>query len=165
MVGRRGGDQAWLTVAVAVTASAILDVPEGKQRVLAGGLLRARQLCADAGPDLAATSREAAAAMELVPGAVSWIERHAMPDRITAKTFAKRCAPTMIRCAVDGVVASGAPDCDDRLRTLLEAGIAACPVPQRTVPSASETPTLASMRAWSGGLGARSPLPDTLTES
>jgi hypothetical protein len=125
VVGRRGNDRSWLTVAVAVAASAVLDVPEGKQRALAGGLLQAEQLCVD--DDLAATRREAQSALELVPGAVAWIEQLRVRRRISTRTFAKHCAPTMVRCAVDGVVTSGGPDCDQRLRALLEAGIAACP--------------------------------------
>ena len=131
VVGRRGNDQTWLTVAVAVAAKVILDVPEATQRVLSGGLLQAERVCADAAPDLAATRREAQVALELVPGAVAWVERLGVRGRIDAKTFARRCAPTIVRCAVDGVVASGRPDSDRLLRAMLEAGIAACPAPSR----------------------------------
>jgi len=131
VVGRRGDDRTWLTVSVAVAARAILDVPEATQRVLSGGLLQAEQLCADAEPDLAATRRATQLALELVPGAVAWVERLGVRTRINEKAFAKHCAPTMIRCAVDGVVASGSSDCDRRLRALLEVGIAACPAPDR----------------------------------
>jgi hypothetical protein len=134
VVGRRGNDQTWLRVAVAVAANTILDVPEETQRALAGGLLRAEELCADSGPDLAATGREARLALELVPGAVAWIQRAGLPGRMSVKTFTHRCAPPMVRCAVDGVVASGSSDCDRRLRALLEVGIAACPAPERAVP-------------------------------
>lgn len=133
VVGRRGDDRTWLTVAVAVAASAILDVPEPTQRVLSGGLLQAEQLCADAEPDLTATRREAQAALELVPGAVGWVERLGVRRRISAKTFARYCAPAMVRCAVDGIVASGSSDRDQRLRALLELGIAACPAPDRVI--------------------------------
>jgi hypothetical protein len=129
VVGRRGDDRTWLTVAVAVAAKAILDVPEATQRVLSGGLLQAEQLCADAAPDLAATRRASQLALGSVPGAVAWVERLGVRHRIGEKAFAKHCAPTMIRCAVDGVVASGSPDCDRRLRALLEVGVAACPAP------------------------------------
>ena len=139
VVGRRGDDQTWLTVAVSVAAHVILDVPEATQRVLSGGLLQAEQLCADAAPDLAATRREARAALELVPGAVAWVERLGVRSRIDAKVFARRCAPTMVRCAVDGVVASCPPDADQRLRALLETGIAACPAAN------TETPTPAAV--------------------
>jgi hypothetical protein len=127
VVGRRGNDQTWLTVAVAVAANVILDVPEATQRVLSGGLLQAEQVCADAAPDLAAARREAQVALGLVPGAVAWVERLGVRRRIDAQTFARRCAPTIVRCAVDGVVASSRPDSDRLLRALLEAGIAACP--------------------------------------
>jgi len=133
VVGRRGDDRTGLKVAVAVAATAILDVPEATQRVLSGGLLQAEQLCADADPDMAATRREARVALELVPGAVAWVERLGVRERIGAKTFAKQCAPTMVRCSVDGLVTSGGHDCDRRLRALLEVGIAACPAPDGEV--------------------------------
>ena len=154
VVGRRGDDTTWLTVAVAVASRVILDVPEPAQRVLAGGLLQAEQLCADAGPALAATRRQAQAALALVPGAVAWIERLGVRGRINDKTFAKHCAPTMVQCAVEGVVASGGADRDRRLRALLEAGIAACPPPdsaQAAVPSVSPSGWLiTSSRSQSG---------------
>jgi hypothetical protein len=137
VVGRHGNDSTWLSVAVVVAASAIRDVPEATQRVLAGGLMRAEQLCADADPGLAATRREAQTALELVPGAVAWIDRLGAHGRISMKTFIRRSAPTMVRSATDGLVASGAPDCDRRLRSLLEAGIAACQAPPRPVTDAS----------------------------
>jgi hypothetical protein len=142
VVGRHGDDRTWLTLSVAVAASTISDVPEATQRVLAAGLLRAEELCADTGPDLAETRREARSALELVPGAVAWVERLGVHDRISAKTYVERCAPTMVRCAVDGVVTSGGPRRDQRLRGLLEVGIAACPVPERVV----QTPAVTEAR-------------------
>jgi hypothetical protein len=139
VVGRRGNDQTCLELAVAVAASAILDVPEATQRVLSGGLLQAEQLCTDAGPELAATARKARSALEQVPGAVAWVERLGVRRRISAKTFTKHCAPTMVRCAVHGLVASGRPDCDRRLRALLVVGIAACPWPETVVATPAVT--------------------------
>lgn len=125
VVGRLGDERTWLALPVAVAVSAVADVPEGSQRALAAGLLRAEQLC---GPDDAAVRREARRALDLVPGAVAWVERLGVRDRIDARTFVDRCAPTLVRCAVDGVVRAGGPDRDRRLRALLEVGIAACPV-------------------------------------
>jgi hypothetical protein len=130
VVGRRGDDRTWLTLPVAVASAAILDVPEETQGVLAAGLLCAEQLCAEAGPDLAATQREARAALDLVPGAVAWVARLEMTPRITARLFTDRSAPTLVRCAVAGIVKSEAPDRDLRLRALLETAIAACPSPK-----------------------------------
>jgi hypothetical protein len=152
VVGRRGDDRTWFTVAVAVAAGTILEVPEGTQRVLAGGLLRAEQMCAEGGPELAATRREARAALALVPGAVTWVERIWVGDRISPKTFAKRSAPAMVRCAVEGIVASGGPDRDRRLLALLEAGIAACPAPEPVVPTTVPA-------AWSEVRATGTPLP------
>lgn len=135
VVDRRGTDLTSLTVAVAVAAVAILDVPESAQRVLAGGLVQAERLCAAAEPDLTATRREARAALELVPGAVAWVERLGVRRPISSKTFAKHSAPTMVRCAVEGVVANDSAGRDRRLRALLEAGIAACSAPDRVAPT------------------------------
>jgi hypothetical protein len=138
VVGRRGDDRTWLTLPVAVASAPILEVPEERQRVLAAGLLCAEQLCIEAGPQLDATQRQARAALDLVPGAVAWVERLGISPRITPRVFADRSAPTMVRSAVDGIVESGAPDSDQRLRALLEAAIAACPPPKR----AARTPAL-----------------------
>ena len=133
VVGRRGDDRTWLTVAVATAASVVLDVTEPTQRVLAGGLLQAESLCGD-DPELAETKRQARAALELIPGAVAWVEALGVRSPITRKTFAKHSAPTMVRHAVEGVVATGSPDVDRRLRALLEAAIAATPTPAPTSP-------------------------------
>jgi hypothetical protein len=127
VVGRRGDDRTWLTLPVAVAAAPILDVPEATQRALTAGLLSACRVVAEAGPDLAVTGRQARAALDLVPGAVAWLERLPAPARMSPRIFANRCAPTMIRCAVDGIVASGSSDRDARLRALLETAITACP--------------------------------------
>jgi hypothetical protein len=133
VVGRRGDDRTWLTLPVAVAFEVILDVPEETQHVLAAGLLCAEQLCAEAVPAMPATRRQARAALDLVPGSVAWVHRLAISPRITPSVFADRSAPTMVRCAVDGIVESAAPDRDRRLRGLLETAIATCPSPERMV--------------------------------
>jgi hypothetical protein len=40
----------------------------------------------------------------------------------------------MIRCTVDGIVASETADADAQLRALLETAISACPAPMRMHP-------------------------------
>lgn len=126
VVGRQGDDLTWFTLSVAVASRQLLDLPETTQRVLAAGLLRAEQLCPDE-----ATRQQARAALEQVPGAAAWVAQFALRDRIGEQTYADRCAPTMVRCVVEGVVAnaSSGTEADRRLRELLEVGIAACPVP------------------------------------
>jgi hypothetical protein len=144
VVGLRGDDRTWLTLPVAVAAAPILDVPEPTQRVLAAGLLSARRVCDEAGPDFAETGRQARAALDLVPGAVAWVERLGVQARITPRIFATRCAPTMIRCAADGIVVTGSPDSDARLRALLETAITACAAPTEVHRAAPEVPQVLS---------------------
>jgi hypothetical protein len=129
VVGRVGDDHTWITLPVTVAASPILEVPEATQRVLAAGLLSAQRVCVQAGPELAETGRQVHDTLDLVPQAVAWAEQLPVQATITSEVFSKRCAPTMIRCAVDGIVESGTADRDARLRALLEVAIAACPVP------------------------------------
>lgn len=144
VVGRLGDDDTALRVSVAVAARQVLDVPEGTQRVLAAGMVRAVELCGDA-PALADVRATAEAALAQVPGAVAWVEGMSIRDTISRRTYAERCAPTMVRCAVAGVLTSGRPGADARLRDLLEVGIAACPAtrlpqpapPRRTPPPAT----------------------------
>ncbi|HEY0952732.1 hypothetical protein [Nocardioides sp.] len=127
LADRRGDDDTWIRLPVAVAASTILDVPEPTQRILAVGLLRAEPLCIDAVPALAETLRTVRATLELVPGATTWVEMLRRRPPIDLDAFARHTAPAMVRCTVDGLVTAQHPDLDRRLRDLLEVGIAACP--------------------------------------
>lgn len=147
VVGRLGDDRTWLALPVVVASGTVLEVPETTQRVLAAGLLGAVKLGADAGPAMAATTREARAALDLVPAAVAWAERLPVPGQITPDLFTRRCAPTMVRCAIDGIVASGVEDRDVRLRAVLEAAIGACPVSHDSG-TATEVPAARSAFAF-----------------
>jgi len=140
VVGRRGDDRTWLTLPVAVASEVILEVPEETQHVLAAGLLSAQQLCAEAVPAMPVTQRQASAALELVPGAVAWVRRLAISPRITPRVFADRSAPTMIRCAVNGIVEGTAPDRDRRLRALLEVAIDTCSSPEQAARTTAVPP-------------------------
>lgn len=127
LADRRGDDDTWVRLPVAVAASTILDVPEPTQRVLAAGLLRAEPLCIDAGPALAATLQATRASLELVPGAATWVALLRRRAPVDLAAFAQHTAPAMVRCTVEGLVTAQHPDLDRRLRELLEVGIAACP--------------------------------------
>lgn len=150
VIGRVGDEDTSLHLSVAVATRQLLDQPEATQRVLAAGLVRAVEVCGD-DPSLAGTRDRARAALDLVPGAVAWVERLDVRGRINRKAFAERCAPTMVRCTVEGVVTSGGPEADPRLRDLLQAGIAAvpAPTPRRQPEQPRRTPPPAT--PWSRG--------------
>lgn len=139
VVGRHGDEHTWLTLPVLVASAVIGEAPEQTQRALAAGLLSAEKLCGETDADLLTTQRRARAALDLVPGAVAWVDRLRIRGRITPRVFADHSAPTMIRCAVDGIVESEAPDTALRLVALLEMAIAACPLPE-SIPDAPSAP-------------------------
>lgn len=120
VVGLRGGSVTWLVeMTSAIALHAIAHVPEPAQRALAVALLRCDELAASGGV--------VDEAVERVPGAVAWARLFSAGSRITEKQFAKHTAPTVVRCAVHGLVASASTEAaaDARLRGLLQVAIAA----------------------------------------
>jgi hypothetical protein len=125
VVGLRGGGPAWMVdLTSAVALQAIPDVPEPSQRALAAGLVRCEELAASLGPESVTETDVIRRALDRVPGAVAWARQYAAGSTITAKQFAKRTAPSVMRCAVRGLAASATADPDARLRDLLRVGIA-----------------------------------------
>lgn len=136
VIGLRGGGVMWMVeLTSAVALQAIAEVPESSQRALAVGLIRCNELAAGAGLD--AVDR----AVDRVPGAMAWARQFAAGSKITEKQFATRTAPTVMRCAVRGLMASATTeaDVDARLRDLLQVAIAAAErvTPREVGPAAS----------------------------
>jgi hypothetical protein len=124
VVGLRGGGLPWVVdLTSAVALQAIPDVPEPSQRALAAGLIRCEQLAATLGPDLVTETDVIRRALDRVPGAVEWSRRYASGTTVSSKQFAKHSAPSVMRCAVRGLVDSATPDPDARLRDLLRVAI------------------------------------------
>ena len=134
VVGRRGDDQTWLRLPVVVAASPILEVPEQTQRVLAAGLLRAEQLCAEgsrAGGDRSpgpGCARSRARRRRLGRAADGCVRASPMvSSRPAARPRWSGVRSTASRGAGPGPRA--------RLRALLETAIAACPAPGAQAPT------------------------------
>jgi hypothetical protein len=149
VVGLRGGGLAWmvdLTAAVAVRA--ILDVPEPSQRALAAGLIRCEELAGILGPAVVEGTDAVRHALDRVPGAAAWARQVAGGSKVSAKAFERRSAPSVMRCAVRGIVSSTVPDPDARLRDLLLVGIATAErlEPQKVAVRSDSVSTLA--REW-----------------
>jgi hypothetical protein len=125
VVGLRGGGLAWtVDLTSAVALQAIPDVPEASQRALAAGLIRCEQLAASLGSEMVTETDVIREALDRVPGAVAWARKYAAGSTVTPKQFAKRSAPSVMRCAVRGLVVSATADPEARLRELLRVGIA-----------------------------------------
>lgn len=127
VVGLRGGDLRWMVeLTSAVALHTLPYVPEPTQRALAVALLRCQELAGPSGPDGATAADAVDQAVARVPGAVVWARQLAGGSRITEKQFSKRTAPTVMRCAVQGltVAATTEAELDTRLRDLLRLAIA-----------------------------------------
>jgi hypothetical protein len=152
VVGLRGGGLAWMVdMTSAVALQALPDVPEPSQRALAAGLVRCEELAVSLGPDTVTETKPLRRAQDLAPGAVAWARVFAAGSTITEKQFANRSAPSVMQCAVRGLVASATPDPDARLRDLLKVGIATA---ERLEPRPVDVP---SSPAPSGRAGSRLP--------
>ena len=137
VVGVQGEGLGWeVSLVAAVAVEAILDVPEERQRALAGGLIRCEELAVALGPDQVDGIDAIRQALADVPMAVAWSRRYITPGPITSNQFRRNTAPTMIRCAVLGVATGAAADPDARLRDLLVTGISTAtrraPQPERS---------------------------------
>src|SRR6478752_3086782 len=76
VVGIRGGGFAWeVSLVAAVSVEAILDVPEDRQRALAGGLIRCEELAVALGPGQVEGLDDIRRALDDVPAAVAWAKQ------------------------------------------------------------------------------------------
>lgn len=124
VVGIRGHGVGWtLGLTVGVAVHAVREVPEPAQRALAAGLVRCEQVAATLEAPVPGADR-VRPALDGVPGAEEWARSFGGERRISHKAFVTHSAPSVVSCAVDGIVAAAGNDVDHRLRALLEVGIA-----------------------------------------
>jgi hypothetical protein len=140
VVGVHGDGLGWeVSLAAAVAAEAILDVPAEQQRALAAGLVRCEQLAAADDAD------QIRAALELVPAATRWARAFSQGWRpLQPRQFRRRTAPTMMRCSVQGIAGGAVTDPDARLRDVLQAALTAARRAAPT-PSVDTLPSVASL--------------------
>ena len=146
VVGLRGGGLPWtvgLTAAVALHA--LPDVPASSQRALVAGLVRCHEAAVNLGPGAVDGAEDIRRALDENPGVVAWARRFSSGAPLTEKQFERRSAPSVMQCAVGGLVASSVYDSDARLRDLLRVGIDTGqrlqprPAPVRTDSAATQT--------------------------
>ena len=125
VVGLCGGGLPWtvgLTAAVALHA--LPDVPASSQRALVAGLVRCDEVAVRLGPGAVDGEDAIRRALRDNRSAVAWARRFAAGAPLNDKQFERRSAPSVMQCAVGGLVASSVYDSDARLRDLLRVGIA-----------------------------------------
>lgn len=114
-------------IALGAATVALPVVAADRQRVLAVSVLAAERVLAelDGRPadDLGERSRHA---LDQAPHAAQWAQRHIRGIRVTSKGFRRHAAPSMVRCAVEGVARACIADHDKMLRDLLVAAIDDC---------------------------------------
>ena len=144
VVGLRGGGLVWLVeVTAAVAVQALPYVPEPTQRALAVALIRCRELATELGPHAVIATVAVDQAVDRVPGAVAWARHFSQGSAISERQFARRTAPTVVRCAVTGLAASATSqrDLDAKLGDLLRVGIATAERLERSVAEHVPAPT------------------------
>lgn len=131
VVGVHGGGLEWeVALTAAVAATAVPNVPEEQQRALAAGLIRCDQLAASEDRPLIR------AALDQVPGAARWARRFADGSGpLPPRQFRRRTAPTVMRCAVEGIATGAVSSPDARLRELLSTALEVA----RATPGTAET--------------------------
>ncbi len=125
VVGLLGDENTALLVAAQAASAALPVVSEGRQRVLAAGLVRCEELL---GAD-SALLPELAGALDRVPLARSWAKdfiTRTGPLKGSDRRFLPDISVAIIRTSVDGIAEACIADPDERMRALLTAVIERC---------------------------------------
>jgi hypothetical protein len=107
--------------------TALPVVSDERQHVLAVALLTAERVLADLDGrqpgDMQEQSRQV---LESVPQAARWARRFSAGTRRVPRDFARRVAPRVVGCAIEGVALACVPEPDDVLHAILADAIATC---------------------------------------
>lgn len=98
-----------------------------RQRVMAVAILACeRVLTARDGWPASRLEEQSQQALAQVPHAAQWARDFTRGAATSAKAFRRRCAPSMVHAAVEGVALACVPEPDAILRALLAGGIGVC---------------------------------------
>lgn len=123
-------DDAHVDTGIALTTAtlAIPVVASDRQTVLAVGILSAERILAELdGRPANSISESSLQALASAPHATQWAQRFSRGIRApSVQDFRKRAAPSITRCATEGIALSEVPDPDALLREMLVASIREC---------------------------------------
>ena len=116
------------------TRCALMALPvaaEFRQRALAAGLLAARRVIDELGPQpaplvISSLSDDIERALAATPHATKWAERFVADTATSTRVFCRRSAPNIAHVAVEGIAGACVRDPDSLLANLLATVIADC---------------------------------------
>jgi hypothetical protein len=107
--------------------TALPIAPSWRQGCLAVGIMAAERVLNQLdGRDESVISEESRRALCDVPDASKWARNFSRQARVDVRGFRRRGAPSVVRCAADGIAEACVADRDERLHRLLAAGIDDC---------------------------------------
>jgi hypothetical protein len=114
-------------IALRCATTALPHVAAERQNVMAVSVLACDRALAELDGRPAGILEESSrAALAKAPHAARWAEDFFGLSRSSAKAFRRRAAPTIVRCAVEGIARACVPDPDRVLRELLAGAIEDC---------------------------------------
>jgi hypothetical protein len=114
-------------IALRCAATALPHVAAGRQKVMAVSVLACERVLADLDRRAAGSLTESSkSALAKAPHAARWAEDFVRTRPTSEKVFRRQAAPTIVRCAVDGIAQACVPDPDRILHDLLVGAIEDC---------------------------------------
>lgn len=128
VIGLTSEDPHWDAEIALRAATAALPVASAeRQQALAVGVLSSERTLADLDGTPHDSLRESSsAALQTVPLAYTWARQFARSSRVSRRGFKRHAAPTIVRCAVQGIATACVDDSDRRMEQLLRSTIAYC---------------------------------------
>jgi hypothetical protein len=116
-----------LCVALRAARTAFPVVAEQRLRIMAVAILACERLRADlAGCPGAPLTEESRDVLALAPATAAWASGFTRDLSVSQRAFRRQTAPTVVRCAVQGIAHACLPDPDALLRALLAGVIEDC---------------------------------------
>lgn len=128
LIGLTGTDlRIDVRIALRAARTALPVVAEERQQIMAVAILTCERLTSDLDgcPD-APLSKQSIDTLALAPAAAAWAYRYTSQLTISREAFRRQAAPTIVRCAVQGIAHACIPDPDALLNDLLVGAIGDC---------------------------------------
>lgn len=143
VIGLTSEDPHWEAEIALRAATAALPIASAeRQQALAVGVLSSERVLADLdGRPPGSMRQSSTAALESVPLAYAWARQFARSSRVSRRGYKRHAAPTIVRCAVQGMATACVDDTDERMERLLRSTIGYCSASRSDVSAVPATAT------------------------